>query len=488
MPQTRRAHLPPDPPEQVDLPRAVDFSPGYLKQAGRTLGDLLNLVAAHAGDYAGIAEAVRLTYFGEHAKDRDDPAERRAQQLQLAKNMLMGMANYGLFDREAIALTPVGDAIRTEPDVGSRNSALARHILTSMHGIAVLRTVKALGDKDQAATKDNLKSELAAMYGFKLSTNSTVATRILQWLRESEVLDGDTINEDEVEKLTGVKIGTADAWADLELPQRAFLRALRHLGEARGTEPIPAKEVRQLAEQRGAVFDEGQMRSKIFEPLADQGWLTLSAPATRGRGGKSGHVAATNQLLAIDLDILPRSPELKIPARVRSKLRTPLTKVYADLGSTDKNVKGLALELLAVRMALDLGLRPMGFRLTGRATGGAEADLVADGAHLHFSRWLFQCKNESQVDVADLAKEVGLAVLLKAHVIVLVTTGRFRKSVPIHAAEIVSQTALQVVLVPSSIVTKYRDGGTAALTAFFATTADQTMRAKQGQLMNLADE
>jgi hypothetical protein len=479
--------LPPEEPSEIRLPRSVDFSPTYLKQAKRTLGDLLELVATHSGDYDGMVRAIRDTIFKDHAKKREDSAERENQQLQLAKNMLMGMANYGLFDRGTTALTAVGEQIRAEPDTPSRNSALAQHILKSVHGIALLRAVKALRDEDKPATKDNLKSKLAAMYGMKLSTNATVATRMLQWLRESDVLDGDNINEGEVERLTGAKIGTADAWADLSLAQRAFLRALRHLAEARGTDPISAQEVRELAEKRGAVFDEGQLRSKIFEPLAEEGWLEISPPRSKGRGGKSGHVAATDQLLKIDLDILPKSPELEIPARVRKQLRTPLSTIYTDLSAADKNKKGLALELLAVRMALDLGLRPMGFRLTGKATGGAEVDLVADGAHLHFSRWLFQCKNEKQVEVSDLAKEVGLAVLLKAHVIVLVTTGRFRRSVPIHAAEIVSQTALQVVLVPASAITKYRDGGTGALTAYFASTAAETMRAKQGQLLNLSE-
>ena len=67
-------------------------------------------------------------------------------------------------------------------------------------------------------------------------------------------------------------------------------------------------------------------------------------------------------------------------------------------------------------------------------------DLVAEAVQLHFSRWLFQCKNTATVHLADLAKEVGLAVMLRAHVIVLVTTGRFSASVVDHANELAETT------------------------------------------------
>ena len=43
-------------------------------------------------------------------------------------------------------------------------------------------------------------------------------------------------------------------------------------------------------------------------------------------------------------------------------------------------------------------------------------------AKLQFARWLIQCKNTKRVSVAALAKEIGLATLRRAHVVVLVTT------------------------------------------------------------------
>jgi hypothetical protein len=47
---------------------------------------------------------------------------------------------------------------------------------------------------------------------------------------------------------------------------------------------------------------------------------------------------------------------------VREKLYTPLDEISRDLDSPDTHVKGLALEVLAVRLAYELGLTPLRFR------------------------------------------------------------------------------------------------------------------------------
>src|SRR5262249_3886830 len=139
----------------------------------------------------------------------------------------------------------------------------------------------------------------------------------------------------------------------------------------------------------------------------------------------SGIVTPTKKLLNPALEIVLDEPEPNIPPDLMQRLQEPLTKIQKDLKSNYKAVKGVALELLALRMAMDLGLTPTGFRVRSTETGGAEVDLTAEGAHLLFSRWTFQCKNISRVPLSDLAKEIGMATLLKAHVVVMVATGDF---------------------------------------------------------------
>jgi hypothetical protein len=159
-----------------------------------------------------------------------------------------------------------------------------------------------------------------------------------------------------------------------------------------------------------------------------------------------------------------------------------LAEIHKNLASEDKNIKGIALELLALRIATDASLVPLRFRLRAAETGQAEVDLIAEGAHLHFSRWLFQCKNTKTVSLSDLAKEVGMAVLLRAHVIVLVTTGRFSHSVRTYRKELMDTQHFQVVLIDKAMLARYKSGGIHALVEFLHKEAEATMRVKRLQI------
>lgn len=173
-----------------------------------------------------------------------------------------------------------------------------------------------------------------------------------------------------------------------------------------------------------------------------------------------------------------------IPADLRAKLNTPIDDIYRDLDSEDKGIKGIALELLAIRIAADLNLTPTGLRVRGRETGGAEVDITAEAVHLHYSRWLFQCKNTpaSRVPLSDLAKEVGMCVLLKAHVIVMITTGWFSAELRFYAESLAATTLHQVVLVDKDVLRKYKVRGGATLLDHFQRTAAETMLLKRPQL------
>jgi hypothetical protein len=101
---------------------------------------------------------------------------------------------------------------------------------------------------------------------------------------------------------------------------------------------------------------------------------------------------------------------------------------------------------------------------------------------MHFTRWLFQCKNKARVAVPDIAKEVGMAVLVRASVIVMVTTGDFAKTVRTFAQEIMEAGNLQVILIDGKLLRGYRDGGLRALAAFLHTEAHAAMRIKRRQI------
>ena len=191
---------------------------------------------------------------------------------------------------------------------------------------------------------------------------------------------------------------------------------------------------------------------------------------------------ATTKLLSVTAELQLDVPNHGIPAEVWENANRNLEDLRTDLNGNNTHRKGLALETIAVKLARAVGLIPASFRLRGTTTGGAEVDLVADGLHLHYSRWLVQCKaTESTVSVDVLAREVGMAVLLQAHVIVMITMGGFSATVRQHADQIERSTALQVVLIDGPLFRRILETDSFALIDILKKQAVATLEAKRPQ-------
>jgi len=469
------------------LPEANEFSPGQI-----VVRILLEAIEANEGDADAIIEAIRVQFFSHSAQEQANPAERLKQQRKRAYNALLGASKYGLVTQSLNTLTELGKAALATKTDKELHRLLGRHIIRELGGFEVLVALREMKSADLKIGKISLADYLQQQ-GFALPRATTHHTKLLQWLREAGVLPAKGYEADAaiVEQVAGVSLEAADAWSVLTDDQRAFLRVLRRIALLEGAKDIPAKVVVDAVEtEYGPIFKRSdQLATTVFKPLADPslGWITHTVKSS-GRGGKSGSVAATQKLLETDVDLLPEGEGWGIPPDLKAKLQTPLDKVYEDLKSTNTHVKGIALELLAIRMAIDLTLTPTRLRERGTRTGGAEVDLVAEGAHLHFSRWLLQCKNTSKVGVAALAKEVGMAVLLKAHVVVVVTTGTFSPSVRTYAKELAATNPLQAVLVDGPVLAAYRSGGAAALRKHFNDHARQTLAVKRPQVISEVED
>jgi len=228
--------------------------------------------------------------------------------------------------------------------------------------------------------------------------------------------------------------------------------------------------------------------ANVLRPLEASGWIELEARPSTGRGGKSGRVSATKKLLDVDLDVLLGFPTPTIPPDLRALLDRPLADIRADL-KADTHTKGIALELLVLRMIADLGLSFVGFRVRTSETGGAEVDVIAEGVHLHFSRWLFQCKNVTgSVGLSALAKEVGMATLLRGHVVVMVTTSTFKSTVITYANQLAATSALQVILLDRSALDAYWRGAGPALAKLLHDRAGDILRLKRPQVTAVISE
>jgi site-specific DNA-methyltransferase (cytosine-N4-specific) len=136
----------------------------------------------------------------------------------------------------------------------------------------------------------------------------------------------------------------------------------------------------------------------------------------------------------------------RVDGALRELLRRPLGAILAALDVEDRHERGLALEALAFKLMRLVDLKYVQTRLRGAATGGAEVDVLFEATRPAFARWQIQCKNTARVALDDLAKEVGLTVLLKTSVVVIVSTGEIGAEARRYANQVMRDSHLAMVL------------------------------------------
>jgi hypothetical protein len=409
------------------------------------------------------------------------------QQRKRAGNVLAALPWYGLTDQRTLRLTPFAQSLLDEVDDDVRNQHFAAYLLKNAAGLTLLDVVRTLRGRREPVDNKSVAAELRKR-SYQLTTNSGDPGKLRQWLGQAGIVSDDWhINEERFAEIAGTTLTNISAWQGLTRTQRAFLIAIRKRAEGKGSQPISSPELLALVRGEGASFDEAQVRAKVYRPLSQGGWIEHSAPGG-GRGGKGGIIQPTDQLLSIDLELVAGFGAGELPADVRAQLATPLDEVYVMLGSNDTYLKGIGLELLTLNLASDLGLVPLQLRVRGVQTGGAEVDLIAEATHLHFSRWLFQCKNTKTVNVSVLAREIGMATLLQAQVVVIATTGRFTSTLKTYAERVSETTPFQVVLVDGSGLDEYRNGGSIALRHRFSLEAASALQLKRPQVLETLQE
>ncbi|MBZ9892305.1 restriction endonuclease [Mesorhizobium sp. BR1-1-3] len=451
-----------------------DFSPGLIGDIRRPL----EIVAAAGGNLPTAVAGWRVAFFNGAVNKRS------------STNVPATLVSTGLFDRKTVTLTSIGEQVRSAPDAVTGARIFCKHLVENHNGDALVTAVLALRSRGEKVSKDSLKRELVAHGIEKLSTATTDHTTALNWMVAAGMFLDSTKNYEPVDTvLTQVVGGTVTELAILDgltTAQRIFALALRRLAATEPDHTVPSKDITdECLQQYPHLFDEDQLRKKIIVGLEGAGLaqaVTASSPS-KGRGGKSGRLEATAKLLSIPLHLIIPDFDSAVPKDLRGKINTPLSSIQKMLfDNTSKNQRGLGLELLALRMIMDLGLSPRAFRLRSNETAQAEVDLTAEGAHLLFSRWNLQCKCiTGKVPLSDVAKEVGLAIHSKAHVVAVVTTSDFTKEAVRYAHDISASTHLQFLLVPGKVVRDYLKNGRGSLIDFVAKNAREVMRFKRGQ-------
>ncbi len=421
-------------PPKSDLPFGSEFSPSQIE-----LPVLLDLAAAHGGDFKRLEAEIRARFFSMHGGGS------AKNQQTLAMNCRLGMKAYGLIDNDA-NLTDLGRELHAVKDDEPRlYETLARHILLNLKGMALVQCIRDMTVAGEAVTLPSLREALA-LRGIHHPSGGKHPSMMRLWLAKAGVFVGKRwqLDERRLRDVLGTNPDDFGVLSRFTAEQRAFLLALANTGV---TEPQPANEVAKLAAAiYGVKFPEKSLPKLVLSALVDAGYITAQK-TTSGRGAKPFMVAPTPKLVAEV--VTPLLDQLKdhIDPKLLDLLRKPLADILAEIGSDDRYVGGLALEALAFKLMRSLDMGYVATRLRAQATGGAEVDLVFESARLVFSRWQVQCKNTARVSLDDVAKEVGLTKLLKSNVIVMVSTGDIGAEARRYANKIMADSSLCIVMI-----------------------------------------
>lgn len=451
-----------------DLPNSSQFSPTQTP-----LPELLSIVKSLEPDREAVTQEIRAHFYP--GKD-----------LQLAKNTVYAMSEYGLVnkprnDNAHGSLTGLGKSLVEKSEQGKyaeMYSEFARHILLNLRGLDVVACVQDIVVSGRKPTKALLVKELRDR-GVYHPPNGTHSNGMRQWFEQADLVPENSWvpNEEKLQEILGADLETLEAYAGLTQEQRDFAKAFARLNveEARSNEV--AKYATSLF---GTEFPEGGLPQSVLFALQDAD-LIEAEKTTSGQGAKPYVIRPTDKLKNEFIEPMLSSIENSVGIQYRKLVRMNYSEVLEGLSSESKHEKGLALEALAFYLARLLGLKFVQWRLRSNKTGGGEVDVVMEGTRLIFSRWQIQCKNSKQATLEDIAKEVGLAQVIKSSVILIVTTGKIGPAARQFAEQVMREANLHVALVDGSHLKELRDSP-AKIADIMNTQAEGAMAIKRDQV------
>ncbi len=457
-----------------DLPNSSQFSPVQTP-----LPRLLEIFAQWEPDRRAVSEAILKEFFS-------DRAERTSWDWKLADNTVIAMSQYGLVnkpreDQSHASLTDLGHKLADLTTAGKPDemyAEFARHILLNLRGLDVVAAIQDLVHSGQTPTKALIVKELRQR-GIYHPPNGTHANGMRQWFETAGLVpkDGWAVNEAKLRELIGEDLATLEVYAGLMPQQIDFAKSFARLNvpEAR------SNEVAQYATALyGTEFPEGGLPQSVLFALRDAGLITAEKTTT-GQGAKPYIVRPTDKLKNEVIEPLLAAIESSVGVQYRTLVRMPYADILAGVVSKDTHTKGLALEALAFFLARLLDLSFVQWRLRSTQTGGGEVDVVMESTRLVFGRWQIQCKNAARASLEDIAKEVGLAQVIKTSVILVVTTGKIGPAARQFADEVMRQTNLYIALLDNTHLTQLLYNP-AKITAIMNAQAEGAMDIKREQV------
>ena len=134
----------------IKLPFGSEFSPSQID-----LPKLLEIVHANQGDRDQLLAGILQEFFSEHAKKTTDAAKQAKNRRTLALNCRIGLSKYGIIDEDA-NFTDFGKKLYGLRGVPAHlYDEMARHILTSLHGMRLISAIQSMAAAGEDLTLEN---------------------------------------------------------------------------------------------------------------------------------------------------------------------------------------------------------------------------------------------------------------------------------------------------------------------------------------------
>ncbi|MCL1469159.1 DNA methyltransferase [Argonema antarcticum] len=411
------------------------------------LPELVQLCVNCQPDRRLLQAEIAKRYYSSHSTQNDlQQGENRSK---LAMNTFLSLRAYKLVesindDDWQYQVTDLANEILAyQSDADEAATIFARHILTNLTGMSLLKAVEAINSRGDKPKLDLIGYELQEM-GYSLSPNAIYVSTMRQWLQEAGVFEKTyEINWDRVYDILELDKDYIDEIYTLTSEQKYFLLAMLQMSI------IELTKWNDIANYAVSVykvrFPSKSFVKDIIQPLVEVG-LIETEKTTGGRGAKPNLVKLTEkaqrELLSKLLESIADITEIS-----QTELNRSFEDVVNDLDHADKHIKGKALELLAIWMIRLTSLRFTKWRKRDYETGQGEVDVLAASDRFVYHRWQIQCKNTKRVDVEVLAKEVGMTFVTGADVVMIVTTGEFTRDAFQYAYRMMEVSRYYMVLI-----------------------------------------
>jgi hypothetical protein len=426
--------------EKTDLVYGDLFGPGQLDSEGdrSELPVVLEMVKEYEGEPYEFDDAVVEQFI----PDSTNP-EKRKGSLRYGLGVDSG---YGLVDKD-FYLTDIGEELYELRDAEqSLYEHFARHILLDCDGLKLVEIVDDMHATGEKPTLPKISDSFEEQYGIYTHETNSDVSQMRGWLNKVGIIGTGRnydVGWDVIEDLIGVDSEALLDLSGLTVEQRAFLRALARIDPRKS---MPNSIVGDIAENAyGVSIPKKSVVKDVLKPLQDAGYIEYKNPSDVS--GKPNLVTATdkfeNKVLVPLLDDVDE--RVGVPRHI---LRTSFEEVREQMDADSKHERGLALEVLAVKMGRLLGLDFEGWHVRGRNTGGAEVDVVMDSTDVSFARWQIQCKNtKSKLRTSHVKEEVGVARMLQSNVILMVARSGVASDARQYASRVMYRDNLTIMFV-----------------------------------------